>query len=67
MEVIYGMAAALCFYLVFGSLKLYWQRWQAGEAILPGSVERQTFWLSLFMAGLGVILVLRILGIVRFI
>jgi uncharacterized membrane protein len=65
MQVIHGMVAAFCFYLVFGSFVLYWQRWRAGEAILPDGIEKQTFWLSVLMASIGVIFALQALGIMK--
>ena len=66
MQVIYGMVAVFCFYLVFGSFRIYWERWRAGEAILPNDIEKQTFWLSMVMATTGVILTLRTFGIINF-
>ncbi len=65
MEILYGMLAVFCLYLGFSFLSLYWQRYRAGEVIIPDRFERQTLLFSLVFVAFGIVLVLSIFGVIE--
>lgn len=65
MGVILGIVAAICFYLVSDSVKLYWNRYHAGESIVPNSTEKQTLLLTLVLFALGVLLLLDVFRVIK--
>ncbi len=66
MSVIYGLIAAFCFYLGFQNLNVYRQRYFQGEKMIPNSIERETFIISLGMVAFGIFMVLSALKVVHF-
>ena len=65
MGVILGIVAAICFYLVSDSVKLYWNRYRVGESIVPNSTEKQTLLLTLVLFALGVLLLLDVFRVIK--
>jgi len=65
MGIIYGLVAALCFFFAFDDSRQLWRRFRAGEAILPNSIEKQSFAFALAFFVFGIVLALQAFGLIR--